>query len=110
MPMTAKQRADCLAYDPFNGDFGDSNDRTMGDRIVRFRRPHWCHGCALRIAPGAEGRLTDKFWWDDHAVRSYRWCLDCCLAQARSWEDAGLALDAREMVRLRATKDPILTV
>jgi hypothetical protein len=95
--LTEKQKADCLAYDPFAGDFGDQGDKPLIDKIVKTRKAGECNKCTQQIVPGTEIRSrTDRA---DGAIMSFRWCHDCCVAMATSWEDDGEAIEARHALR-----------
>ncbi|MBG7616517.1 hypothetical protein IWC96_14660 [Brevundimonas sp. BAL450] len=76
--------ADVLAYDPFAGDFGGSDDQPFVDKMVTARKPHpECHCCAGPIQMGERHRYKcDKY---DGELMSWRWCWACCVAMARSW-------------------------
>ena len=76
--------ADVLAYDPFAGDFGGSDDMPFVDKMVRARKPHsGCHCCGDSIEAGERHRYKcDKY---DGELMSWRWCWACCVAMARSW-------------------------
>lgn len=89
-----------LQYNPFEGDFGGSGDRTMKDKIGVARVEGPCQDCAQTILPGERVRLRTEFF--DGEMRSYRWCNLCCAAQAASWDDNGAAIDARFALRSSA--------
>jgi len=99
--MTTFNEADCLATDPFAGDFGDPGDRTLFDKIVRAAKPHpsACHDCAGDIAKGERHRSRSDV--ADGDLMSFRWCAECCAAQAASWEDDGKAWEARIGIGMR---------
>lgn len=75
---------DAVAYDPFAGDFGGSDDKPFVDKMVTARKPHpECHCCASPIEMGERHRYKcDKY---DGELMSWRWCWACCVAMARSW-------------------------
>lgn len=76
--------SDVLAYDPFAGDFGGSDDQSFVDKMVTARKPHpGCHCCGGPIQMGERHRYKcDKY---DGELMSWRWCWACCVAMARSW-------------------------
>lgn len=85
--------SECLASDPFAGDFGEPGDRTLRDKMVTARKGGFCHDCAGEIEPGTRVRSrTDLFGGE---IMSFRWCEPCCRAQAISWDDEGAAWEAR---------------
>lgn len=79
----AEFEADVVAYDPFAGDFGGSDDKTFVDKMVTARKPHpECHYCGGAIEPGERHRYRcDRF---DGDLTSWRWCWACCVAMART--------------------------
>lgn len=87
-----------LLYDPFSGDFGDVGDRSLHDKIVRFRTARPCHCCGQDVKPGTQGRSLTMLWVAD-GVMSYPYCNDCTEAQAKCWDDDGKAIDARFALR-----------
>ena len=88
---------DCLAADPFEGDFGNSNDRTLKDKIVTARRSGKCHCCGQQITPGTRIRSRADIF--DGTLFSFRWCTECCVAMAKSWEDGGESWEGRYALR-----------
>lgn len=91
----------CL-YDPFAGDFGDTHDRTMRDKIVTFRFAHDCCLCPATISKGETGRSLTMFWADGSPARvaTYRYCRACTEAMAKVFtKDMGRALEARPVRR-----------
>ena len=89
--------ADVLACNPFEGDFGSPNDRTLRDKMVTARKAGECHLCGQQIQPGTRTRSMTAIF--DGELASYRWCNACCAAMALSWEDAGTAYEARAALR-----------
>lgn len=82
-----------LAYDPFEGDFGDSGDVIFKDRFVVARKQFQCVHCRGTIFPRQVNRyLVARF---DGEMRTYRWCSFCCEAMARSWHDDGNEINSR---------------
>ena len=84
---------DVLAYDPFQGDFGNSDDRTLKDKMVTARKGGECHMCAGNIVPGERIRSRSDIF--DGQMMYFRWCNACCRAMADSWEDEGFAIEKR---------------
>jgi len=78
--LTNDEKANILSCDPFEGDFGDQNDRVFLDRMSVARKQGDCSFCKSPIQPGDEQRrMTARF---DGELRSYRWCVSCCLGMA----------------------------
>lgn len=84
MNIFAAFEDDVIAYDPFAGDFGGSDDKPFVDKMVTARRPHReCHCCGSSIDMGERHRYKcDKY---DGELMSWLWCWACCVAMARSW-------------------------
>jgi len=87
----------CLSADPFAGDFGEPDDRTLRDKIVVARKAGPCHDCAQTIKPGERVRSRSDIF--DGQMMSFRWCEKCCEAMALSWEDGGKAWEERNGLR-----------
>ena len=67
---------DVLAFDPFEGDFGEPGDVTFRDAMVKARKAHQCSHCDGSIAVGELHRSrSDKA---DGELMSWRWCALCC--------------------------------
>lgn len=65
-----------LDYDPFDGDFGNSDDIIFSDKMVKGRKSHQCGHCSNIIQVGEIHRsMATKF---DGMIHNYRWCGDCC--------------------------------
>lgn len=84
---------DCLAYDPFSGDFGMPSDRSLRDKMVICRKPGNCHICGGDIIKGDRIRSRSDLF--DGEIWYYRFCTKCCEAMALSWVDEGKAIEAR---------------
>lgn len=70
---------DCLADDPFAGDFG-GGETALSDKMVTNRKGGTCHTCAGDCAPGTRNRvLTER---GDDGLETFRWCQACCFAMA----------------------------
>ena len=89
--MTPQQEADCLAYDPFQGD--DVDERMLSDKIVTARKPGPCCICGETIKPGERVRRQAAIV--DGEMFSCRCCEACCEAMAVSWTDDGREIDRR---------------
>lgn len=87
---------ECMAYNPFEGDFGDG-EVVLKDRIGRARKPGPCQICTGEIKPGERIRMRAEAY--DGAIQTFRWCSACCHAMAISWEDSGEELERRESLR-----------
>lgn len=88
---------DCLACDPFEGDFGGSGDADaiLQDKMVKAAKFHECkcHLCAGSIQKGERHRYRVEIY--DGEMETFRWCEECCAAMASSGEDDGEAFEAR---------------
>ncbi|MFM5440156.1 hypothetical protein ACET9K_11945 [Aeromonas enteropelogenes] len=98
--MNKEQLESALCFNPFEGDFGSCGDRTLKDKIVKFRKPHLCHICDGHIKAGELGRnLVEVFEGD---IGSFYFCHECCVAMSKSVdgdddddEDCGTEIDRR---------------
>lgn len=89
---------DVVAFDPFAGDFGGTDDREFVDKMVTARKPHAeCHCCAGSIETGERHRYKCAKY--DGDLMNWRWCWACCVAMAISWFDNGEAIEARFALR-----------
>lgn len=88
---------DCLACNPFEGDFGEPGDRTLKNTIGKVRKDHKCSLCLGVIKKGDAIRIQTEVF--DGEITTYRWCPECCLAMAKSWTDDGRAWERRELLR-----------
>ncbi|MFQ2067927.1 hypothetical protein ACK35S_02570 [Aeromonas veronii] len=71
-----------LHFNPFEGDFGSCGDRTLKNKIVKFRKPHVCHICDAETKVGETGRnLVEIF---EGEIGSFYFCQECCVAMAKS--------------------------
>ncbi len=83
--MKNSSLAESLDYDPFEGDFGDGNDRIFTDKIVKSRKIYECSQCLGEINKNEIYRsLVAKF---DGSLRQFRWCSDCCVAMIAELEN-----------------------
>jgi hypothetical protein len=89
--MSPDEEKDCLAYDPFAGDDGDLT--VFSDKMAVARKRGPCVICRGEIQPGERVRaLRERF---DGQVKTFRFCALCCEAMAKSWDDAGEAIEER---------------
>lgn len=79
MSEAFRWEADCLADDPFAGDFGDG-EVALSDKMVTNRKGGICHNCAGECAPGTRNRVLTERTAD--GLTTYRWCQPCCFAMA----------------------------
>lgn len=95
MTAIAFDEDDCLSLNPFEGDFGTGDDRCLKDRFVTAGKEHKsiCHDCAGDIHKGERHRSRVDI--ADGEFFTFRWCRECCAAQALSWEDDGRLMEAR---------------
>lgn len=93
--LSPAQEKDCLAYDPFAGDFGDQSDRIFSDRMHTAGKNYLvgCVICGGDIIKGERYRRQDGKI--DGEFHSCRMCELCCAAMALSWTDNGNAIEAR---------------
>lgn len=71
--------ADCLADDPFAGDFG-CGEVALSDKMVTNRGGGTCHMCDGHCEPGTRNRvLTERV---DGRLETFRWCQECCFSMA----------------------------
>lgn len=93
---------DCLAYNPFEGDFGEPGDRTLSDKISTSRKEHKCNECLETIQKGERYRNIKSVINGD--ILAYKFCYKCCeaFAAAFDYEDEEKferLLDERSQVR-----------
>jgi hypothetical protein len=93
LAMVERWERECLATDPFAGDFGEVGDKTLRDKMVTARKGGICHDCCGEITPGSRVRSRADIF--DGELMHFRWCEPCCRAQALSWTDDGKAWEAR---------------
>ncbi|MGO0198168.1 hypothetical protein ACTJOD_24715 [Citrobacter freundii] len=73
---------DALDFDLFAGDFGDSDDVELSNKIVTGRGEYICFICYGAIAKGESHRYAvHKF---DGEIMTYRVCYECCKAMVSS--------------------------
>jgi hypothetical protein len=89
---TALQRA-CLRFAPLDCHEGG---KIMSDTIVTAGKqyPGGCNCCQGPIVKGQRSRAQAHRVNDGEFI-NYRWCTDCCIAQAISTKDAGKQLAHR---------------
>ena len=92
---------ECLACNPFEGDFGEPGDRTLVEKIVTLRRPRKCALCGQMSVKGTRCRVNVEIF--DGKLMSYTWCEECCSAMADSWTDQGRALEKRAALNKEAS-------
>lgn len=86
-----------LAFDPFEGDFGNQGDKVLKNKMGVARKPGECTACAQQIQPGERVRLmTVRF---DGELMTHRWCSLCCTAMAKCEDDCGAAYETRLELR-----------
>lgn len=76
--MALFNEAQCLTVNPFEGDFGNPDDRILKDKIVTSRKIGTCGMCRQQIAIGERVRVLAAVF--DGELRNYRWCSECCAA------------------------------
>ena len=84
--MNTQLLESALHFNPFEGDFGSCGDRTLKNKIVKFRKPHVCHICDAETKVGETGRnLVEIF---EGEIGSFYFCQECCVAMAKSVDGA----------------------
>lgn len=76
---------DALMFNPFEGDFGCPEDRTLKDKIVKFRKQHTCHICQGDTEIGEVGRNIVSVF--DGELVPFYFCNECCEAMVVSEEE-----------------------
>lgn len=71
---------DVLAFDPFDGDFGEPGDSVLRNKMVTARKEGPCSHCGNQICRGERVRSMSARFGD---LMSYRWCAPCCAAMAK---------------------------
>lgn len=84
---------DCLACNPFEGDFGDPGDKTLSKKIVTLRKSRECNLCGNTAKAGTRCRVQVELFAGK--LEPYTWCEECCSAMAQSLTDQGRALEKR---------------
>jgi hypothetical protein len=69
-----------LQFDPFDGDFGDPDDREFQDKLVQARKEHDCSWCGAEIRPGELYRSIAGV--NDGDFSTWKGCIECCDAFA----------------------------
>ena len=85
MNVSAHKLEDALMFNPFEGDFGEPEDRQLKDKIVKFRKGHVCHICGEGISKGTTGRNIVSVF--DGELLSFYFCGTCCEAMVISVSD-----------------------
>lgn len=66
---------DSLDFNLFEGDFGDSSDTQLTNKIVKVRKEHECHICSNKTQVGSYARYD--VWIFDGEFMKYYVCQDC---------------------------------
>lgn len=82
MTKPFRWEADCLADDPFAGDFGGAcqGDGVLSDKMVTTRGGGTCHTCAGECEPKTRNRVRVEVY--EGELMRFRWCQVCCFAMA----------------------------
>lgn len=106
--MTQEKDALILEFDPFEGDFGDSGDCVLQNKMVLARKEGPCAHCGSQIKKGERVRSQQSKF--DGQLMSHRWCAACCDAMATYYpadddEDGeiGVEYEARSQIANRVT-------
>lgn len=75
---------DALNFDPFEGDFGDSSECTLKNKIVVARKEHTCHICNGTIKVGELSRNMVQMF--EGQIGSWYFCQECCIAMTKIFE------------------------
>ena len=111
MRVQHRWEADCMADDPFAGDFGGAgdSDAVLADKMVTNRKGGECSTCAGPCEPGTRNRVRTEVY--DGEMMRFRWCVHCCFGLAvynrrESILDRRIALgEQRRAVRVNAPAD-----
>lgn len=100
VPAPSSWEAQCLADDPFAGDFGGAgdSDRILSDKMVTARKGGECHTCAEIAQPGTRNRVRTEVY--DGELMSFRWCEPCCRLMARAHVDEAAATELESRITL----------
>lgn len=79
MAKPYRWEAECLADDPFAGDFGDG-EACLSDKMVTNRKGGICHTCAGQCEPRTRNRVRVES--DCDGLTTFRWCVECCFTMA----------------------------
>lgn len=67
--------ASILAFNPFEGDFGEPGDTVLSNKMVMAAKPHECCHCKSTITKGERHRCQVSKYGD---LMTHRWCSACC--------------------------------
>lgn len=88
--MTPEQEAAALRFDPWADDM-DSDARTLADRFVVTRKASQCAVCLEHIPAGERVRAQRQVSHDEGKAMTFRFCVACCEAMARTRLDGSCA-------------------
>lgn len=92
---------DVLAYGPFDGD--DSEVVSLRDKVIICRKSGECQWCVGVFQKGTKIRsLTEVLVGE--GIKTFRFCLECCEAMAKSWSDKGQSIDQRYALGMERRK------
>lgn len=83
--MTDFNEAECLQYNPFDGDFGEPGDKVLSDKIVTARKKSPCCECLTPTKKGERVRSLSAVFGGE--LSSYRWCSACCQMFSLAFSD-----------------------
>lgn len=75
--MSKKHYEPTLEIDLFAGDYGDVEDRTLSDKIVKCRKAHECSHCLSAIESGTFNRVITEIVRHMGGFHVYRVCQPC---------------------------------
>lgn len=81
--MNKDEQDSALDFDLFSGDFGESGDCELSNKIVKGRQKYTCFVCHGDIQPGEIHRYTT---WKFSEIHTYRCCNECCKSMVSSVE------------------------
>ncbi|KAA1194838.1 hypothetical protein [Photorhabdus heterorhabditis] len=86
-----------LAFDMFEGDFGDGSERCLKDKIGITRKESRCHICDEIIPAKSTARLST--WVFDCEIINYRCCEMCCDAMSACYDGDDETIELRYQLR-----------
>lgn len=87
MAITAEQKEKILDIDVFDGDFGDSGDTILADKIVKARKAHRCIICKEQIITGDYYRTITHIC--DGELNTNKYCIPCLLSMMDNEHENG---------------------
>ncbi|NHB89721.1 hypothetical protein [Photorhabdus tasmaniensis] len=82
-----------IAFDMFEGDFGDGSERCLKDKVGITRKQSVCHICNSIITSNSKARLST--WVFDGEIINYRCCEICCDAMSSYFDGDDETIEQR---------------